>query len=319
MVLDAYIDIATIAEASLSASGLPVLRRRAIRSLGTIGESAELVLITRPAYDGFADLVVELLGSEDVVFASQQPAGTIADIISAGAASEKPITVFWWGDDAPAVDVRGGRVVNVAQIGWREAATRLYNNRTAEVDRKTTETSIRIRLDLDGNGAATISTGLGFFDHMLEQLARHARMDLAVDVQGDLHVDEHHTIEDTAIALGQALLEAIGDKKGIDRYAFVLPMDDSLARVAFDWSGRAWLVWEADFRREKIGDVPTEMFYHFFKSLSDAARCNLNVAVTGENEHHMIESVFKAVGRCIEQASRRRPGDTRVPSTKGRL
>ncbi len=211
-------------------------------------------------------------------------------------------------------------IVNPREIGWtRTVREILFPERVGTIDRRTAETNLSVRVNLDGDGVADIKTGLGFFDHMLEQIARHSGADISIEMSGDLNIDEHHTIEDTAIGLGQAFAQAIGDKRGVERYAFVLPMDDALARVAFDWSGRSWLVWEAEFSREMIGDMPTEMFYHFFKSFSDAAHCNINVAVEGENEHHMIESVFKAFGRCIRQASSRRENDDRIPSTKGVL
>jgi imidazoleglycerol-phosphate dehydratase/histidinol-phosphatase len=187
------------------------------------------------------------------------------------------------------------------------------------VHRNTNETEISVILSLDGNGETEISTGIGFFDHMLDQLGRHGGFDLAVHVKGDLHVDEHHTIEDTAIALGEAFYRALGDKRGIERYAFVLPMDDSLARVAIDFGGRPWIEWKAEFRREKIGEMPTEMFYHFFKSFSDAAKCNLNMEVTGSNEHHMIEGLFKAFAKALGKAVKLDAESNRLPTTKGKL
>ncbi len=192
-------------------------------------------------------------------------------------------------------------------------------DRSAAVRRTTKETDITISLNLDGTGQGKMETGLGFFDHMLDQLARHSGSDLSVKVVGDLHIDEHHTIEDTALALGEAYYQALGSKLGIERYGFCLPMDDCLAQVALDFGGRAWLVWDADFRREKIGDVPTEMFYHFFKSFSDAARCNLNVKVEGTNEHHKIEAIFKAFAKAIKMAIRRDANNMQLPSTKGVL
>jgi imidazoleglycerol-phosphate dehydratase/histidinol-phosphatase len=191
--------------------------------------------------------------------------------------------------------------------------------RRAVVYRKTNETEISVTLSLDGNGDTEISTGIGFFDHMLDQLGRHGGIDLQVHVKGDLHVDEHHTIEDTAIALGEAFHKALGDKRGIERYAFVLPMDDSLASVAIDFGGRSWIVWKAEFKREKIGDMPTEMFYHFFKSFSDAAKCNLTMEVTGSNEHHMIEGLFKAFARALGKAVKLDADSNRLPTTKGKL
>ncbi|RTQ45698.1 bifunctional histidinol-phosphatase/imidazoleglycerol-phosphate dehydratase HisB [Hymenobacter gummosus] len=191
--------------------------------------------------------------------------------------------------------------------------------RTATVQRDTNETKIRVELNLDGSGRHSIKTGLGFFDHMLDQLARHSGVDMLIEVQGDLHIDEHHTIEDTAIALGEAFSQALGDKRGLARYGFLLPMDDALAQAAIDFSGRPWLVWEAEFRREKVGDMPTEMFYHFFKSFSDAARCNLNVKCEGSNEHHKIEAIFKAVAKAIKNALQRDASKMEIPSTKGVL
>lgn len=186
-------------------------------------------------------------------------------------------------------------------------------------ERNTNETKIRIALNLDGQGKTDISTRLHFFDHMLDQLGRHSGIDLSIQVKGDLHIDEHHTIEDTGIALGEAIGLALGDKKGVARYGFTLPMDDALAQVALDFGGRSWLVWSAEFKREKIGDMPTEMFYHFFKSFSDAARCNLNIKVEGDNEHHKIEAIFKALAKSIKMAVKRDPENMRLPSTKGIL
>lgn len=191
--------------------------------------------------------------------------------------------------------------------------------RTAERHRVTNETDVYVRLNLDGSGKADIATGLGFFDHMLHQLARHGGIDLTVHVRGDLHVDEHHTIEDTAIALGEAIYEALGNKLGIERYGFCLPMDDALAQVAVDLGGRSWLVWQVTFHREKIGDVPTEMFMHFFKSLSDAARCNVHIQASGENEHHKIEAIFKAFAKALKMAVRRDADQPQLPTTKGML
>lgn len=191
--------------------------------------------------------------------------------------------------------------------------------RQIQHQRNTNETKISIELNLDGSGKSAIHTGLNFFDHMLEQLSRHSGADLSVKVDGDLHIDEHHTIEDTAIALGETIYKALGDKKGIERYGFSLPMDDCLAQVAIDFGGRSWLVWDAEFKREKIGDVPTEMFYHFFKSFSDAAKCNLNIKAEGTNEHHKIEAVFKALAKSIKMAVKRDADNMQLPSTKGVL
>lgn len=202
---------------------------------------------------------------------------------------------------------------------WQEFYEWIKPSRTAYIQRKTSETNIQIELNLEGTGKFKINTGLGFFDHMLEQLSRHGLFDLDVFVKGDLHIDEHHTIEDTALALGEAVLDALGDKRGIERYGFALPMDDCLAQVAVDFSGRPWLVWEAEFRREKVGDMPAEMFQHFFKSFSDAARCNINVKAEGNNEHHKIEAIFKAFAKAVKMAVRKDPHSNQLPTTKGIL
>lgn len=203
---------------------------------------------------------------------------------------------------------------------WSEITSFLCKHeRSSLVERKTNETSIRLELVLDGSGKSKINTGLKFFDHMLEQIAKHGNLDLYLDCKGDLEVDEHHTIEDVAIVLGQALKEALGNKAGIERYAFVLPMDDCLAQVALDFSGRAWLVWDVELKREKVGDFPCEMLVHFFKSFSDKAECNLNISATGENEHHKIESIFKAFAKTVKQAASRNTDQLSLPSTKGSL
>ena len=203
---------------------------------------------------------------------------------------------------------------------WDKIAEILFaGERVAEVRRTTKETDIFVRIDLDGSGKCDISTGLGFFDHMLEQIGKHGMMDLTIRTKGDLFVDEHHTIEDTAIALGECILKALGDKRGIERYGYSLPMDDCLCQVALDFGGRPWLVWDAEFHREKVGEMPTEMFLHFFKSLSDAARMNLNVKAEGTNEHHKIEGIFKALARSLKMAVKRDIYHYELPSTKGTL
>ena len=202
---------------------------------------------------------------------------------------------------------------------WKNVYAYLSGMRSVVHTRNTNETKIEVILNLDGTGRSHLSTGIGFLDHMLEQIARHGGIDLEVRCKGDLHIDEHHTIEDIAITLGETFLEALGDKKGIERYAFVLPMDDCLAQVALDFGGRNWLVWDVEFKRERIGEMPTEMFYHFFKSFSDGAKCNLNIKAEGFNEHHKIESVFKAFAKVLRNAIRRDPGSEIVPSTKGVL
>lgn len=203
---------------------------------------------------------------------------------------------------------------------WDRITEYLFaGERRATIQRTTKETDIFVEVNLDGHGRTEISTGLGFFDHMLDQIGKHSGIDLTVRVKGDLEVDEHHTIEDTAIALGEALLKALGDKRGIERYGYCLPMDDCLCSVALDFGGRPWLVWDAAFHREKVGDMPTEMFLHFFKSLSDAARMNLNIKAEGTNEHHKIEGIFKALARSIKMAIRRDIYRYELPSTKGTL
>lgn len=203
---------------------------------------------------------------------------------------------------------------------WEAAAEILFaGERTAEITRTTHETDITVRVNLEGTGKCDIQTGLGFFDHMLEQIGKHGMIDLYVRCNGDLHVDEHHSIEDTGIVLGECLLKAIGDKRGIERYGYTLPMDDCLCQVALDFGGRPWLIWDAEFHREKIGEMPTEMFFHFFKSVSDAAKMNLNIKAEGDNEHHKIEGIFKAFARSIKMAVKRDIYHYQLPSSKGVL
>lgn len=210
--------------------------------------------------------------------------------------------------------------ISIITTSWDKVTEFLQGgSRQATVTRNTSETKIEVYVDLDGTGKCDISTGLGFFDHMLEQIGRHSGIDLNIKTIGDLHVDEHHTIEDTAIALGDALHQALGDKRGIERYGYVLPMDDCLCTVAIDFGGRPWLVWDAEFKREKIGDMPTEMFLHFFKSLSDSARMNLFIKAEGTNEHHKIEGIFKGLARAIKMAIHRDIFKYTLPSTKGTL
>ena len=224
--------------------------------------------------------------------------------------------------DRQLADNLGCRAFILGQDGitWDKIAEILFaGERVAEYKRKTNETDIYVKLNIDGTGKCDISTGLGFFDHMLEQIGRHGMMDLTVHTDGDLNVDEHHTIEDTAIAIGECLLRALGDKRGIERYGYCLPMDDCLCLVAIDFGGRPWINWHVDFHREKIGDVPTEMFFHFFKSLSDASRINIDVRAEGTNENHKIEGVFKALARAIKMAVRRDIFHYELPSTKGML
>jgi imidazoleglycerol-phosphate dehydratase/histidinol-phosphatase len=203
---------------------------------------------------------------------------------------------------------------------WKDIYAFLkLEQRQFDYERKTNETDIKLKLNLDGTGKSSIDTGIAFFDHMLDQLARHGSMDIELEVKGDLEVDEHHTIEDTAIALGEAFAQALGNKLGIERYGFCLPMDDCLAQVAIDFGGRNWLVWETEFKREMIGKMPTEMFFHFFKSFSDGAKANINIKAEGTNEHHKIEAIFKAFAKAIKVAVKRDPDKMILPSTKGSL
>ena len=212
------------------------------------------------------------------------------------------------------------KVVVLETHSWEDIYTFLkLGLRKVVHDRNTNETQIHIEMNVDGNCQANISTGLGFFDHMLEQIARHGKIDLIIQAKGDLHIDEHHTIEDTGIALGEAFAKALADKKGIERYGFALPMDEADAKVLIDFGGRNWIVWNAEFTRERIGEMPTEMFFHFFKSFSDAAKCNLNIECHGENEHHKIEAIFKAFAKAIRVAVKRDPMSNYLPSTKGIL
>jgi imidazoleglycerol-phosphate dehydratase/histidinol-phosphatase len=211
-------------------------------------------------------------------------------------------------------------VIALKTQNWVDIYTMLKaGTRTITHERNTNETKISISIDLDGTGKADIDTGLNFFNHMLDQIARHGSIDLKIKTNGDLHIDEHHTIEDTGIALGEAFAKAIGNKLGLERYGFCLPMDDCLAQAAIDFGGRNWIVWEADFKREMVGDMPTELFYHFFKSFSDAAKCNLNIKAEGDNEHHKIEAIFKAFAKAIKMAIKRDAEKLVLPSTKGVL
>jgi imidazoleglycerol-phosphate dehydratase / histidinol-phosphatase len=212
------------------------------------------------------------------------------------------------------------KVIALETSSWEDIYALLkLGKRTVSHHRKTNETDILIEVDLEGSGKSDIETGLGFFDHMLDQVARHGKMDLRVKAKGDLHIDEHHTIEDTGIALGEAFSKLLADKRGMERYGFALPMDEAEAKVLIDFGGRNWIVWNAEFKREKVGEMPTEMFFHFFKSFSDAARCNLNIECKGDNEHHKIEAIFKAFAKAIRMAVKRDPLTNYLPSTKGSL
>lgn len=211
-------------------------------------------------------------------------------------------------------------VIVLETNSWEEIYSFLkLGLRNIHHERNTNETKISIDVNMDGSGKASIDTGLGFFDHMLDQIARHGKIDLTITTKGDLHIDEHHTIEDTGIALGEAFAKALSDKRGMERYGFAMPMDEADAKVLIDFGGRNWLVWNAEFKREKIGEMPTEMFYHFFKSFSDGAKCNLNIECKGDNEHHKIEAIFKAFAKAIRMAVKRDPISNYLPSTKGVL
>ncbi|MDZ4071804.1 MAG: bifunctional histidinol-phosphatase/imidazoleglycerol-phosphate dehydratase HisB [Sediminibacterium sp.] len=211
-------------------------------------------------------------------------------------------------------------VIALETDSWQEIYTFLkLGIRVVHHERNTNETKINIALNLDGSGRADIHTGLGFFDHMLDQIARHGKIDLTIHTSGDLHIDDHHTIEDTGIALGEAFAKALIDKRGMERYGFAIPMDEAEAKVLIDFGGRNWIVWDAEFKREKVGEMPTEMFFHFFKSFSDAAKCNLNISCSGDNEHHKIEAIFKAFAKAIRMAVKRDPFSNHLPSTKGVL
>ncbi len=224
--------------------------------------------------------------------------------------------------DAEVKDARAelDKVISLETTTWQSIYEFLkLGQRTVHHERNTNETKISVDVNLDGNGKASIHTGIGFFDHMLEQIARHGKLDLTIQTTGDLHIDEHHTIEDTGIALGEAFALALRDKRGMERYGFALPMDEAEAKVLIDFGGRNWIVWNAEFKREKVGEMPTEMFFHFFKSFSDAAKCNLNIECKGDNEHHKIEAIFKAFAKAIKMAVKRDAFSNYLPSTKGVL
>ena len=283
------------------------------------------------------NLMLDVLGGEGVVFDAIHIDRSFPED---GKPTRKPGTAMLAGYiNDPDVDMAGCYVIGDREtdrrlaenlgcrslilgedMDWQKIAEILFaGDRTATVVRKTRETDIEVTVGLDGNGKAEISTGLGFFDHMLEQIAKHGNIDLKIICNGDLYVDEHHTIEDTALALGECLRMALGDKRGIERYGYSLPMDDCLCQVSLDFGGRPWLVWNAEFKREKIGEMPTEMFMHFFKSLSDTALMNLNIKAEGTNEHHKIEGIFKALARALKMAVRRDIEHFNLPSSKGTL
>ncbi len=246
----------------------------------------------------------------------------LTDIELAKNLGAKGILINVEGQEKPNEDsiAKFKEVIALQTSSWEDIYNFLkVSQRLGSIERNTNETKIKIELNLDGTGQSNIDTGIAFFDHMLDQIARHGQMDLNIQVNGDLEVDEHHTIEDTAIALGEVFAKTLGNKLGIERYGFCLPMDDCLAQVAIDFGGRNWLVWEAEFKREMIGQMPTEMFYHFFKSFTDGAKCNLNIKAEGTNEHHKIEAIFKAFAKAIKVAVKRDVEKMILPSTKGVL
>ena len=264
-----------------------------------------------------------LLNGEKPVPANLQEVLTSEQIIHGTQPHSGDGAVYYIGKSAEGLSITIGEFVGAniptSATDWNNLCDILKPKRIASIQRTTKETDIFIELNLDGTGQSNISTGVGFYDHMLDQVARHSGCDLVIKATGDLHIDEHHTVEDTAIALGECFLKALGDKKGIERYGWYLPMDDSLAHVGIDFGGRPWLVWDAEFKREMIGSMPTELFYHFFKSFSDAARCNLNIKCEGDNEHHKIEAIFKAFAKSIKMAVKQDPNNQILPSTKGVL
>jgi len=285
----------------------------------------ELILLKRDAtQDQFVSFVLQFCKNEHIVFAEIVDASDVIKRFKIDT-STKPRLVCSSSYpqperlDAEIFYLDGQEDNSSPYRTWAEIYKVLLSQpRLATITRKTSETDIQCSVNLDGSGVNEIATGLAFFDHMLQQIARHGNLDLSIKVKGDLHIDEHHTIEDVGLALGAAFYEALGNKKGIERYGFLLPMDDCLAQVALDFGGRPWLVWEAEFKREKIGDVPTEMFIHFFKSFSDTAKCNLNIKAEGSNEHHKIESIFKAFAKSIHMAITKNDNNA-IPSTKGSL
>ncbi|MBT8400898.1 MAG: imidazoleglycerol-phosphate dehydratase HisB [Rhodothermia bacterium] len=315
-----YVDINAFRVPEADDDLAQAFRRGSIASLAALAGQTEIVLVADQRAVEEADDLLRLLAREGVEFHTTYSPEKLLDTVRDGKAANA--FVFAGPELSPELEQYDGQPVVIDPVadGWARALERFeLPDRVATVRRKTSETSIEITVNLDGRGLSEVETGVGFFDHMLEQVARHSRIDISLRAQGDLHIDEHHTIEDVAIVLGEAFRQAVADKRGIERYSFVLPMDEALARVALDLSGRPWLVWEAEFKREKIGDMPTEMVKHFFKSFTDASQSTLNVHCSGENEHHMIESIFKAFGRCLGLSVRRRAGDGLIPSTKGVL
>jgi len=292
-----FIDIDTIL---VSVSGSTVedisFEKDTIHTLYRISKQLnyELILIVKSKITRVLSKAIELLKNESIAFKIQ--------------------------DDVDTVGKNEQYIKRESFKSWDNVYSELKSSARKIVhSRNTNETKIEIEMNLAGNGIYNVDTGLNFFNHMIEQLSKHSLIDLNLKVDGDLHIDEHHTIEDTAIALGEAIAKALGNKRGIERYGFLLPMDDCLAQVAIDFGGRSWLVWDVKFNREYVGDVPTEMFYHFFKSFSDAAKCNLNIKAEGDNEHHKIESIFKAFAKSIKMAIAVNENSDALPTTKGIL
>ncbi len=292
-----FIDIDTIL---VSVSGSSVedisFEKDVIHTLYRISKQLnyELILIVKSKTTRVLSKAIEVLKNESIVFKIQ--------------------------DNVDAIGKNEKYIKKENFTNWDDVYANLKSSSRKIIhSRNTNETKIEIEMNLDGNGAYNVDTGLNFFNHMIEQLSKHSLIDLNLKVDGDLHIDEHHTIEDTAIALGETIAKAVGNKKGMERYGFLLPMDDCLAQVAIDFGGRNWLVWDVKFNREYVGDMPTEMFYHFFKSFSDAAKCNLNIKAEGDNEHHKIESIFKAFAKSIKMAIAVDESNDALPTTKGIL
>lgn len=292
-----YVDIDTVL-VSVSGNAVEdlIFEKDAIHTLYRISKQLnyELIFVIKSKQTRMLSKAIEILKTESIIFKIQDEVGKVGSNVQ--------------------------YITKENFKNWNEIYEYLKSSSRKVVHtRNTNETKIEIEMNLDGNGTYNIDTGLNFFNHMIEQLSKHSLIDLNLKVAGDLHIDEHHTIEDTAIALGEAMTKALGNKRGIERYGFLLPMDDCLAQVAIDFGGRSWLVWDVKFKREYVGDVPTEMFYHFFKSFSDAAKCNLNIKAEGNNEHHKIESIFKAFAKSIKMAVAVNENSDALPTTKGIL
>ncbi|MCS6818627.1 MAG: imidazoleglycerol-phosphate dehydratase HisB [Chitinophagales bacterium] len=305
--------------------GRVIFRPGVIANLANICEQLDFLLVLIKNDNALNQNGIEILKNERILFTMEISSNELGSFIKGGELSESfnktqsYIIERISNNDTYLVKQLSSNQKLFETSSWKEIFLYLQKQpRVAKTYRKTSETTIELELNLDGSGHAEISTGIGFLDHMITQIARHGGFDIRLNAQGDYNVDEHHITEDIAIALGDTFYKAMGSKKGIERYGFVLPMDDCLAQVAIDFSGRPWLVWDATFKREKIGEMPTEMFYHFFKSFCDTAKCNLHIKAEGENEHHKIEAIFKAFARALRIAVQK-TGQNEIPSTKGVL